>query len=217
VPGETFAQLLGFREAPVSDAAPLPREPRPLESTARLLALVRQGDARARERLAGRYLAVLRRFAHGRLPPHARGLMDTDDLVQVTVVRALQHIETFEPRREGAFLAYLRQILLNQLRDEVRRVSRRPGRSELADNLADPGISPLERVIGSEAMDRYENALGRLTEEQRESVVLRLELGYSYSEIAEALDRPTDNAARMLVTRALVRLAEEMKHAGEDA
>src|SRR5512140_2869820 len=100
-------------------------------STARLLRLVREGDARARETLCARYLKSLRPFAHGRVPRYARDLLDTDDLVQVTVVRALSHIERFEPRREGAFLAYLRQILLNQVRDEARRVARKPERGAL--------------------------------------------------------------------------------------
>lgn len=186
---------------------------RELESTARLLELVRQGDRRARERLAARYMAALRRFAHGRLPAHARGLMDTDDLVQITVMRALEHVETFEPRREGAFLAYLRQILVNQLRDEVRRVSRRPPSSELDDRVRDHGPSPLEGVIGRDAMERYEAALGQLSEEQREAVVLRIELDMSYAEIADSMGRPTANAARMLVARALVRLADSMGEA----
>ena len=194
-----------------------PSPPRsPLESTAHLLALVRTGDARARERLAGRYIAALRRFAHGRLPAHARGLLDTDDLVQITVVRALEHVETFEPRHEGAFLAYLRQILLNQLRDEVRRVARRPARVELDERVPNLAPSPLEELIGKDAMERYEAALAQLSTEQREAVVLRIELDFSYAEIAEAMDRPTDNAARMLVTRALVRLAKAMRAAQGD-
>lgn len=54
-----------------------------LESTAELLDLVRRGDPGARERLASRYLQVLHRLAHGRLPSRARDLLDTDDLVQV--------------------------------------------------------------------------------------------------------------------------------------
>jgi len=181
-----------------------------LESTARLLALVRAGDPRAKDRLAARYMAALRRFAHGRLPANARDILDTDDLVQVTVVRALEHVETFEPRHEGAFLAYLRQILINQLRDEVRRVARRPVRVELHERMQLPAPSPLEEVIGRDAMERYEAAMEQLSAEQREAVVLRIELGYSYAEIAEALDRPTGNAARMLVTRALVHLAKAM-------
>src|SRR6476660_8945498 len=76
-----------------------------LESTAELLERIRSGDESARERLVSRYLPILKRLGHGRLPARARDLSDTDDLVQVTLIRALDHIETFEMRREGAFLA----------------------------------------------------------------------------------------------------------------
>jgi DNA-directed RNA polymerase specialized sigma24 family protein len=39
---------------------------------------------------------------------------------------------------------------------------------------------------------------------------MRVEMGFTYAEIAEALGGPSANAARMLVTRALVRMAEAM-------
>lgn len=186
-----------------------------LESTATLLDLVRQGDKAARERLASRYIHVLKRLAHGRLPGRARDLLDTDDLVQVTVIRALDHVEAFEPRREGAFLAYMRRILLNLIRDEIRRVAREPGgRASLEDDLPALGRSPLEDAIGRETVERYEAALDRLTDEQREAVVLRLELGFTYQQIADALGHGSSNAARMMVTRALVRLSEGMGDRG---
>ena len=41
-------------------------------------------------------------------------------------------------------------------------------------------------------------------------MVARLELGYNYSQIALAAGRPSVDAARMAVRRALLRLAEEM-------
>ena len=72
----------------------------------------RAGDQRARERLVSRFLPILRNWATGRLPGGARDLAETDDLVQITLVRALDHIDRFEHRGEGAFLAYLRRILL---------------------------------------------------------------------------------------------------------
>jgi RNA polymerase sigma-70 factor (ECF subfamily) len=176
------------------------------ESTAVLLVRAREGDADARERLAARFLPRLRRWAHGRLPPAARGALDTDDLVQVTLVKALDHVGTFEPQHEGAFMAYLRRILLNQLRDELRRA--RPG-LELADErLADRAPSVVEEAIGRQVMERYEEALQALDERQREAVILRLEFGYSHEEVAEAVACPSGNAARMLVSRALLRLAE---------
>src|SRR5262245_46623761 len=101
----------------------MPDDPTP-DSTAVLLHRVRAGDTEARERLVARHLPLLRGWAHRRLPPGARALADTEDLVQITFIRALKQVEAFEPRHEGAFLAYLRQILLNAIRDEIRRARR---------------------------------------------------------------------------------------------
>jgi len=184
------------------------------DSTTKLLALVRKGNTLAREQLAQRYLQTLRRWAHGRLPSRARDLSDTDDLVQLTLIHALNRVDTFEPRREGAFLAYLRRALLNQIRDQVRRVNRRPGQESVSDSLAARDPSPLEEAIGWETLERYEHALAELTEEQQEAIICRVELGLKYQEIAEALAIPSENAARMAVARALVRLAEKMEAAG---
>lgn len=181
-----------------------------LESTALLLARVRSGDGPAREALCRRFLPLLQRWAHGRLPARARGLADTGDLVQVTLVRALNRLGEFEPRHEGAFLAYLRRALLNALRDEIRRSVRRPSGFEPDESVPDPRPSGVEEAIGRETLERYEAALGTLTEEQREAVILRIEFGYTHEQVAAALGKPTANAARMVVSRALVRIAKVM-------
>jgi RNA polymerase sigma factor (sigma-70 family) len=181
------------------------------ESTASLLMRVKSGDSAARERLSGRYLAILGRWAHGRVPVAARDLVDTDDLVQSTMIRALNHLDRFEPRREGAFLAYLRQILLNQIRDHARRARRRPPHVELDETFeAVDERTPLEDAIGRERLKAYEAALERLGEAQRTAVMLRLEMGLRYREIAEAVDAPTADAARTLVGRGMVNLARFM-------
>jgi len=194
----------------------VPEEPQPpLEKTADLLAEVRAGSSGATTRLVQRYLPILRRWAHGRLPPHARDLADTDDLVQITLIRALDHVEGFEPRRERAFLAYLRQILLNSLRDEIRRVNRRPARKDLTDDLADPSL--VVKQVGVETMVTYERALATLPERSQEAVILRIEFGFSYQEIADAIESPSANAARMTVTRALAQLAEVLDEGPEEA
>jgi RNA polymerase sigma-70 factor (ECF subfamily) len=184
--------------------------PSELESTASLLVRVRGGDAAARDRLVERFLPALQRWARGRLPVRARGLFDTDDIVQITLLRALDRVQDFEPRHQGAFLAYLRQILLNQVRDQVRSAGRRPVEDSLPVAHPDPGASPLEEAIGAETLANYEAALAQLTPEQQEAVLLRIEFGMSYPVIAEALGSPSANAARMLVWRGLVRLAEVM-------
>src|SRR5215472_16348641 len=91
------------------------------EPTVALIRRIREGESTAREVLLKRYLPVLRRWAHGRLPASARDLSDTDDLVQVTLLRALNNISDFDARHTGSFLPYLRQIQLNQVRYELRR------------------------------------------------------------------------------------------------
>jgi len=183
----------------------------PLESTAVLLARARKGDSGARERLFARFLPVLRRWAHRRLPSRARGLADTDDLVQVTLGRALARLGDIEPREEGTFLAYLRRILLNAVREEVRRSARRGEHTELSPDQPDERASVLDEVLGRETMRLYEEALSRLSEEQQEAVILRVEFGYSHEQVAEALGKRTAGAARMIVVRALVELSRAME------
>jgi RNA polymerase sigma factor (sigma-70 family) len=193
---------------PASPEAPGRADP---ESTFHLLDRARAGDERALERLFERHLKPLQRWARGRLPGWARDLAETDDLVQETLVQTFKRIEGFEPRRVGALQAYLRQAILNRIRDELRRKRRRPDITELNGLEVDRAESPLEQAIGREAVDRYESALTRLRPEEREAIIARVELGYNYEELAEALGKPTADAARKAAQRALSRLAEKMK------
>ena len=172
----------------------------------------RMGDEGALNDLFRRQLVPLRRWARGRLPQWTRDLRDTEDLVQETLTQTLRHIDDFEPRHEGALQAYLRQALINRVRDEVRRVARYPAATGLGeeDGFADPSASPLEQAIGREAIERYEAALERLRPEEREVIIARVELQQSYKQIAAAHAKSSPDAARMAVSRALVRLAEEM-------
>lgn len=181
-----------------------------MESTATLLHLIRSGDESARNRLFRRYLPVLQRWASGRLPRGARDHMDTNDLVQVTLLKALGKIGEFEPRHEGALLYYLRRSLLNQIRDQARRVKRRPEAAPVDETIPDDGPSPLDGAVRAEILERYDAALEKLTDAQRQAVVLRLEMGFTHAQVAEALECPSPGAARMLTQRAVVRLAEEL-------
>jgi RNA polymerase sigma-70 factor, ECF subfamily len=192
-------------------------EPRSVEveSTFRLIERARAGDKEAIERLFARHLKPLQRWASGRLPKWARDLADTDDLVQDTLAQTFKRIDAFEPRRVGALQAYLRQAVLNRIRNELRRKGRQPHATDLDGIDVESVESPLEQAIGREAVERYEGALQRLTAEEREAIIARVELGYSYEELAEALGKPTSEAARKAARRALVRLAEEMNRAAE--
>jgi len=188
-----------------------------LESTFALIARARDGDEQALERLFARHLRPLQRWASGRLPKWARDLADTDDLVQDTLLKTFKRIESFEPRRVGALQAYLRNAVLNRLRDELRRKGREPESTNLEGIELEAADSPLEAAIGREQVDAYETALERLKPEDREAIIARVELGYSYQELAVMLEKPSADAARKASERALVRLAEEMTRGRERA
>ena len=182
------------------------------ETTVQLLGRIRAGDQGAVESLFQRYSAPLRRWAHGRLPQWARDVADTGDLVQDVLLQTLKRLETFDPRTEDALQAYLRQAVMNRVRDELRRHRRRPGSVELDSQVVADAPSPLETAIGQEAMDRYQEALMRLSPTDRDAVVGRLELGLTYDELAEYLGKPSGEAARKSAQRALVKLVEDMRH-----
>jgi RNA polymerase sigma factor (sigma-70 family) len=182
----------------------------PLENTLELVERSRAGEARAQNVLVARYLPILTRWAHGRLPHSARDLSETSDLVQVALLRAFQNLSAFNVQGPGAFFGYLRQIMSNLLRDELRRVGRRPLMAELDENLEQSGASPLRNTITLETLEAYERALAKLSPEQRELITMRVELGLDLPEIARLTHSPSSNAARMRVARALAELAQYM-------
>lgn len=190
-----------------------PTEPMQVEATELLLRRIRAGDAGARQALYDRCLPLLLRWAHGRLPHYARSASDTEDLVQTSLLRALRHLEEFQASGSGAFLAYLRQILLNEVRREIRDQRRHGGGHLQVDELelADGGQSVVELMVSQERLAAYERALARLDRRQQELVVLRIEFGLSYPEIAAEVGG-TPDAVRMAVTRALQRVATEIGH-----
>jgi RNA polymerase sigma factor (sigma-70 family) len=183
----------------------------PPDATIQLLTRARGGDDQALEQLFAKYLKPLRRWASGRLPRWARDMADTQDLVQETLLQVFRKMDGFECRGEGALQAYLRQALMNRIRNELRRFDRRGPSSALDTQAPDTAPSPLEQAIGRQGAERYERALGRLRAEDREALVARLELGCSYEEMAGALGKPSADAARKAAQRALVRLIAEMK------
>jgi RNA polymerase sigma-70 factor (ECF subfamily) len=185
------------------------------ETSLALLARARKGDAVALEALMGRYLTRLQRWASGRIPSGARGLLDTDDVVQDALLNTFRRLDHFEPRHDGALLAYLREAVANRIRNELRRhVPPRDTSIEL-DALPSELRSPLEAVVSRQALERYERALSQLDESERAAIVGRFEMGYSYDALARAIERPSAEAARKLTERALRRLIALMQaHAG---
>jgi len=176
----------------------------------RLLGRARRGEETAVNRLVARLLPGLTLWAQGRLPRWARDCADTADIVQESVISVFRRLETFEPRHRGALQSYLRQAIRNRIKDEIRHASRLPRFTEVDTGAATTTLDPLDGLMAEERHRRYSAALGRLPDGDREIVVARLELGYSYEQVALATGRPTKAAARMATRRAILRLAEEM-------
>lgn len=180
------------------------------ESSFELIERAQAGDASALDRLLTRYRPRLQRWATNRLPRYAREMTDTDDLVQEALLGTFRNFHAFENRGEWALQGYLRRAVMNRVRTELERARNRPPADEIADDIPSPGLSPLEEAVGTEVFERYEQALDELSEPEREAVIARLELGCSYQEIALLLEKPSPDAARMTVARALAKLASIM-------
>ena len=182
-------------------------------SSARLLERALRGDRSARDALFARYLPWLRRWARGRLPRWARGVVDTSDLVQDTLHRTFTRLTGFQPKGDGALRAYLRSAVENRIRDEMRRAARRPVMNDLDGRGQPPaagGGSALDRVIHDETWDRYRSALKQLPRRDQRLIVGRLELDYTFRQLAAVDGRASPDAVRMALKRALVRLAAKM-------
>ena len=181
------------------------------EPTIELVISARAGNRLALEALLERCLPPVKRWAHGRLPAHARGALDTGDLVQEAAMHVLARLDKFEPRHVGAMQAYLRMSVVNRIRDEIRRVGRRPETVEMTTEPISDVTSPIEAAIRVQAYERYRSALGELRPRDREMVVARVEMQWSAEQIARRFEMPSLDAARVAVSRALKRLTAILK------
>jgi RNA polymerase sigma factor (sigma-70 family) len=160
-------------------------------------------EAVLRDSLFEQEFRSLKRRVKDRVPQSLE--LDEDDLVQQTITDAFRRIQGLEPPPARAMGAYLRQVVMNRIRDEVRRQSR-------ARLTGEPDEERNEFPIGPEMKERYEAALEQLSERDRELIQARLEQGLSYEQVALLVGLPSVEAARIAVMRAIKRLAEKMKN-----
>jgi RNA polymerase sigma-70 factor (ECF subfamily) len=179
-------------------------------ATVDLVERARGGDESAWETLMRRYRGPLQRFARSRLARQRHHLADTDDVVQDVTINVFRRLHRIELRFPGALLAYLRRSVSNRVADEQRRAIRQGPTATLDDNVPDGQRSPLEATIAADKVRAYRLALLALSADDRLAIVLRLERGEAYDAIATRLGKPTPNAARVAVARAMFKLAKQM-------
>jgi RNA polymerase sigma-70 factor, ECF subfamily len=129
-----------------------------------------------------------------------------DDLVQDTILRALQKQDRFEP--DTKLQAWLFTILRNLFYSDYRRRKREV---EDVDGLYAAKLSTLPEQPGCAEFETLRSALARLSDEQREAVLLVGAQGYSYEQVAEICGAPL-GTIKSRVNRARKRLAELLEH-----
>ncbi len=134
-----------------------------------------------------------------------QGAEGASDLVQQTMLVALRKIQ--EGKGPGPtpkdHKAWLRQILINLMRERLRRVYRAPARLE--DAVVDSGTSPSGTLAKKEGARAMVHALDRLKPEERELITWRCVDGLSYEEIGRRRGY-SDTYARRVVGQALGRI-----------
>lgn len=192
-------------------------------TTARELEAARAGDAEA----LGRVLESCRKYL---LAVAARGIgadlaakVGASDLVQEALLGAHRDFTRFTGRSRDELLAWLRAILQNGVAVSARRyraTSKRhvgreiqagvPGASALWEKLVSDAPTPGTEAVRREQIDLLRAALARLREDDRRVLVWHQYDGLTFGEIGRRLGR-SDEAARKLWSRALVRLSHELR------
>lgn len=149
------------------------------------------------ERLAARYLPILKQWAQTRFPSSIGASAQAHDLVTKTLLVTLDCLPPMLEEHEGALLIYLRAELLKafalqQLSD---------------DGIHEPNNAGLSAPLALDDCADYEGALQKLSPIQREAIILKFEFGMNFAEIAAALERPNAQVVQSLLARALVAMA----------
>jgi RNA polymerase sigma factor (sigma-70 family) len=198
---------------PRSDGRSADRPESELLQTGELLARFKGGERAAADDLFRRYRPRLDAFLRTRLPPGARRLGDTDDLVQEVCVKILGALDRFELRNIGSFWWFARSIANHHLIDMLRRNKARreailPDASDAAPPEPHPG--PDDEAASREAAAAFDRALESVSDHVRRGLLMRLELHLDWSVVAADCGFPSPDAARVAIKRALGAIAREM-------
>ncbi len=165
------------------------------------------------------YLCVLARL---QLNPGLQGKLDQSDVVQQTLLKAHEKEGQFRGRSDGELIAWLRQILANQIAEAMRRFTAQArdihrersiqgdlekSSARLESWLAADQSTPSQRVMRQEQLLRLSQALAALPADQRQAVELHHLQSYTVADVASLMNR-TRPAVVGLLFRGLKKLRE---------
>jgi RNA polymerase sigma-70 factor (ECF subfamily) len=195
----------------------------PADEFAGWLAAARAGSSEALGRVLEACRGYLLLIAEEDLDPALRAKGGASDLVQQTFLEAQGAFGRFRGGTEDELLAWLRQLLRNNLIDftrQYRATARRAVGREVPLAGDTPSRSPEEvqadtpspsgHAVAREEDEAMRRAMDRLPEDHRTVLQLRYEEGLGFDEIAARLGRSPE-AARKLWARAVGRLRQELE------
>src|SRR5690606_6521236 len=168
-----------------------------------------EGDPQAVERLLAAIRPLVVRYCRARVGRQERSFTSADDVAQEVCLAVLTALPSY--RDQGRpFLAFVYGIAQHKVADAHRAASR--NRAEPVADIPDEiegDIGPEQRALRGELNERMSQLLQVLPEKQREIVVLRVVVGLSAEETAEAVGS-TPGAVRVAQHRALARLRKAL-------
>lgn len=192
------------------------------QDVAQWLPAARAGSSEALGQVLEACRGYLLLIAQQELDPALQAKGGASDLVQQTFLEAQRDFPAFQGSTHDALLAWVRQLLVNNLanfrRDyhrDKRRVTREialPGSDSQAprgSGLDAKTSTPSALMMLAEQTEALERAVAKLPEDYRRVIQLRYREERSFEAIAELMDR-SQNAVRKLWSRAIERLQQEL-------
>jgi RNA polymerase sigma-70 factor (ECF subfamily) len=180
------------------------------------------GDALGRR--LERFREYLRLLARLQLDPRLQAKLDPSDLVQQTLLEALEKRRQFRGATDAELAGWLRRILAHNLADALRAFGRdrrdvarersleeslRASSARLERWLASDEVPPDEQAERQERAVRLATSLAELPEAQRDALVLQYWHGWTLAEIGRHLDR-SPSAVAGLLKRGLKKLRQDL-------
>ncbi len=173
-----------------------------------LVATAMTGDRRAVERVLTIIRPLVVRYCRARLGAPDRSSASADDVAQEVCLAVLTALPGYRVQGKP-FLAFVYGIAAHKVIDAHRAASR--NRSEPVADVPDSTevADPEQRALRVELSGEMGELLAQLPDKQREIIVLRVVVGLSAEETAEAVGS-TPGAVRVAQHRALARLRKSL-------
>jgi len=138
------------------------------------------GSSDALQRIYEKYVAYLVTLATALL----NDVSAAEDIVHDVFVSFAQPTEKL--RLEGSLKAYLATCVINRVRDRVRTRQRQPARLDEACSICSTANGPELSAVCGEELQKLSCAITKLPYEQREVMILHLQGGLMFKQIAES-------------------------------